>query len=147
FEKSRALIGLCVVVILTSCFTSSRVGYNPNIADLNFVPEAIKKVEAKLDKLTNTSSKSLYLVSTGTSFEEAAQKADALTQSLEHAKAQKEIIDYNGLHYIPLSSRLQAEKIEQWNSFWSSQKREQVAHDLITAGERYGFTETTHRAF
>lgn len=147
FEKSRGLIGLCAVVILISCFTSGRVGYNPNIAGLNFVPEAIKKVEAKLDKLTNTSSKSLYLVSTGRSFEEAAQKADALNQSLENAKSQKEIIDYNGLHYIPLSSRLQAEKIEQWNSFWSSQKREQVAQDLITAGERYGFTEATHGAF
>ncbi|SFT03019.1 hypothetical protein SAMN05660206_109133 [Sphingobacterium wenxiniae] len=147
FERSKVLIAVCVVLIVLSCFSSGKVGYNNNIADLNFVPSDIKKVEKQLDTLMNTSSKSLYVVATGHSFEEVAQQADSLADKLAIAERSDRILDYSGLHYIPLSHQRQAEKIASWDRFWSPDKQQQVKNTLIQEGDKYGFVAETHQAF
>lgn len=147
FERSKVLIAVCLVLIVLSCFTSGRVGYNNNLADLNFVPTALRKIEHKLDKLTNTSSKSVYLVSTGETFEDAARKADNLVLYLEKAKAKKEIVDYNGLQTVPLSTTLQQEKIDAWNQFWEGRHTDNLISRLQKEGEKYGFEAETHADF
>lgn len=147
FERSKVLIGICLVLIVLSCFTSGRVGYNNNLADLNFVPTTLRQIEQKLDKLTNTSSKSVYLVSTGRTYEEVAQKADRLMQQLAEAKAYTEIVDYNGLNLVPLSHAGQQERIEIWNRFWKDHGRDELIAQLQEEGERYGFEPETHAEF
>ncbi|NGM65727.1 1-acyl-sn-glycerol-3-phosphate acyltransferase [Sphingobacterium sp. SGR-19] len=146
FERSKVLIAVCLVLIVLSCFTSGRVGYNNNLADLNFVPKALQQMEHKLDKLTNTSSKSVYLVSTGETFEDAAQKTDRLMSNLNAAKTRKEIVDYNGL-ITPLSAALQQEKINKWNQFWERQHTGNLISRLQKEGEKYGFEAETHADF
>ncbi|MBD1420826.1 1-acyl-sn-glycerol-3-phosphate acyltransferase [Sphingobacterium chuzhouense] len=146
FERSKILIAICLVLIVLSCFTGGRVGYNNNLADLNFVPKALQQMEHKLDKLTNTSSKSVYLVSTGKTFEDAAQKTDRLMSNLNTAKTKKEILDYNGL-IIPLSATLQHEKINKWNQFWENQHTDNLIARLQKEGEQYGFEVETHADF
>ncbi|HLT86206.1 MAG TPA: 1-acyl-sn-glycerol-3-phosphate acyltransferase [Sphingobacterium sp.] len=146
FEQSKVLIAVCLVLIVLSCFTSGGVGYNNNLADLNFVPPALRKVEHKLDKLTNTSSKSVYLVATGETFEDAAQKTDRLMSYLLEAKAKKEIVDYSGF-IIPLSTTLQQEKINTWHQFWERQRTDNLTSRLQKEGERYGFETETHADF
>lgn len=147
FERSKVLIAVCLVLIVLSCFTSGRVGYNNNLADLNFVPKALRQVEHKLDKLTHTSAKSIYLVSTGETFEDAAQRTDRLMSYLRVAKAKKEIVDYNGLHIVPLSATLQQEKIDAWNQFWERHHTHDLISRLLKEGERYGFEAETHADF
>lgn len=146
FERSKVLIAVCLVLIVLSCFTSGWVGYNNNLADLNFLPKTLQQMEHKLDKLTNTSSKSVYLVSTGETFEDAAQKTDRLMSNLNAAKTKTEIVDYNGL-MIPLSTTLQQEKINKWNQFWERQHTDNLISRLQKEGERYGFEAETHADF
>src|SRR5690606_33958047 len=99
-----------------------------------------------LDRLTNTSSKSVYVVSTGETFEDAAQKTDRLMSNLNAAKTKTEIVDYNGL-MIPLSTTLQQEKINKWNQFWERQHTDNLISRLQKEGERYGFEAETHADF
>ncbi len=147
FERSKPLIALCVLLMLISCFTSGRVGYNNNLAALNFVPKALREVEMKLDTLLNTSSKSLYLVSSGGSFDEAARKADSLFVSLERAKASSQIMHYTGLTMFPLSSEAQASYLQRWERFWNTKRRNDLREQLILEGEKYGFSPHTHDMF
>ncbi|PRD48907.1 1-acyl-sn-glycerol-3-phosphate acyltransferase [Sphingobacterium haloxyli] len=147
FERSKILIAICLIILVLSCFTSGRVGYNNDLADLNFVPTALRQVEHKLDKLTNASSKSVYLVSTGKTFEDVAQKSDRLAAYLLGAKAKNEIVDYQGLPIIPLSTTLQQEKIGAWNKFWDSQHTDELISRLQKEGEKYGFEAETHTDF
>lgn len=147
FERSKPLIVLCVMLLLVSCFTSNRVGYNNNLADLNFVPSEIRKVEVKLDSLLNTSSKSLYLVSAGASFEEAAQKADRLFPFLEASKKDGLIVGYSGTQILPLSGQEQQKRIAAWQAFWTADKRADLKKNVQSAGEPYGFSAGTHQAF
>lgn len=147
FERSRILLGCCLVLIVASFFTGGSVTYNNNIADLNFVPDDLREVEEKLDRLTNASSKSIYLVATGAHFEEAARQADKLVPLLNEAKRQGEIIDFSGANAMPLSREQQVAKIDYWQRFWSAGRRERVIGGLQEAGEQYGFTAEAHRPF
>ena len=54
------LLGLILVV---SLFTYSKVKFNKDLTTLNFMPTEMVSSEEKLDKLTNFSSKSLYIAS------------------------------------------------------------------------------------
>ncbi|TYR37725.1 MMPL family transporter [Sphingobacterium phlebotomi] len=147
FERSKVLIAVCLVLIVLSCFTSARVRYNDNLADLNFVPTALQKIAHKLDKLTNTSAKSVYLVATGKTFEDAAQKTDRLTAYLNEAKAKKDIVDYNGLQVVPLSTTLQQGKIASWNQFWENHSKDDLISHLQQEGGKYDFDVETHAEF
>lgn len=147
FERSKILITICLVLIVISCFTSGRVGYNNNLSDLNFVPAVLQQVEQKLDTLIHTASKSIYLVSTGYSFEEVAQKADRLVAGLNEAKEKKEIADFTGLHIMPLSEVQQQAKIDVWNRFWDVHDGAELITRLQKAGMPYGFTPETHASF
>jgi len=146
FERSKVLIAVCLVLMVLSCFTSGRVGYNHNLGDLNFVPPVLRETERKLDQLTNTSSKSVYLVATGETFDEVAKKTDRLMWLLQEAKTNQEIVDYNGF-MLPLSASLQEEKIAVWNQFWKSHAKDELIEQLQDEGEKYGFERETHADF
>ncbi|GHE40692.1 1-acyl-sn-glycerol-3-phosphate acyltransferase [Sphingobacterium griseoflavum] len=147
FERNKPLIALCFLLLLISCFTSGKVGYNNDLAALNFIPKELRKVESKLDSLLRMSSKSLYLVSTGRSFNEAAKKTDQLFASLQRAKAAGKIVDYSGLTTFPLSIESQQIYLQRWESFWNAERRDRVRSQLIREGEKFGFSATTHGEF
>ena len=147
FERSKVLIGLCLGLILISCFTQGKVGYNNNLSDLNFVPKTFLRVEQKLDKLLHTAAKSLYVVATGNSFEQAAQRSDSLRVYLARAKAEQRIMDYQGIHLIPLSKERQQQHLQDWKDFWQKDKREVFIQHLQAAEAPYGFSEDAHADF
>ncbi|WDF68481.1 1-acyl-sn-glycerol-3-phosphate acyltransferase [Sphingobacterium oryzagri] len=147
FERSKLLIGLCLLLLLLSFFTSGRVGYNNNLADLNFIPAEQRQVEAELDALMNTSAKSLYLVATGSDFETVAKKVDHLNRSLASAQQRGWIKSYTGMTAVPLSATAQRQKIREWNAFWQMRSKEKVIADLQSAGGMFGFSSETHMDF
>ncbi|WP_437919188.1 1-acyl-sn-glycerol-3-phosphate acyltransferase [Sphingobacterium sp. LRF_L2] len=147
FEQSKALVFICLFLFVVSLFTSSRVGYNNNISDLNFVPDELKSTERKLDTILNTSSKSIYLVATGKNLNEAAKKAEQLEVILDKAKNSGEILAYNGMNIIPLSEEAQRQKNDSWRRFWTREKLLYVEDQLQQAGDHYGFSAETHAAF
>lgn len=147
FERSKVLIVLCLLLLFISFFTSGRVGYNNNIADLNFVPGEQQETEVKLDALMNTSSKSLYLIATGKSLDEVAEKTGHLYLSLEHAEEQGLIQSYTGISALPIGKDTQLSKIKKWASFWEDKNKEEIIDRLQAAGAAYGFTPETHEEF
>ncbi|MFD1771833.1 1-acyl-sn-glycerol-3-phosphate acyltransferase [Sphingobacterium suaedae] len=147
FEKSKVLLSICLVLMVISCFTGRNVTYNNNIADLNYVPDQLKNVENKLDTLLNMSSKSIYLVATGNSFEEAAQSVDKLIPVLRQAKDEQEILAFSGANLLPLSAARQQEKMMDWQGFWSADRRHYVQEQFVEQGKRYGFAPETHDGF
>ncbi|TDS14525.1 1-acyl-sn-glycerol-3-phosphate acyltransferase [Sphingobacterium paludis] len=147
FERNKPLIAICVLLLVISVFSSRWVGYNNNLAALNFMPEDLRKAEQKLDSLLNTSSKSLYLVATGDSFQQVARKADQLYVSLTRAKQAGEILNYSGLTAVPLAETAQHRHIQAWQSFWTSARISDLRSRLVAAGQQYDFAPDTHDEF
>lgn len=147
FEKNKFLIFSCLALIAVSVFTFNKVGFDDDLAKLNYVPEDIKATERKLEQSTDLTSKSLYLVLYGENVDEVLQNNLDLAEQLRLAENNEDIISYNSVSSIVLSQTEQAKRFESWQNFWGEQKREELQNNLVESGQRIGFKTETHQRF
>lgn len=147
YEKNKPLIIGCSVIILICLFGFRHVGFNEDIGDLNYIPKDLKISEAKLQKLSDITSKSIYTISYGNSENEALTRNSQLSQFLEKEKREGKILSYNSLGNVVLSEKDQQKKIEDWNKFWDSNKKNQTISELIKNGNQFGFNSSAFDQF
>lgn len=147
FDRNKFLLGFSVLLILISLFTYQNVGFENDLNKLNYMPKDLQKAESELDNLNDYSSKSIYIASYGKDFNEALQANSQLFKNLEKAEARNEILSFSSIGGILLSEKQQTEKINQWNSFWTEERKEKLQNQLISEGRKYGFKENTFAPF
>lgn len=147
YEKNKPLIIGCSVIILACLFGFRHVGFNEDIGDLNYIPKELKISEAKLQKLSDITSKSIYTISYGNSEEEALIRNSELNSFLEKEKKENKILSYSSIGGIVLSEKDQQKKIEEWNRFWNDQKKNQTISELISNGNKLGFKSSAFDNF
>lgn len=147
YEKNKPLIIGCSLVIIACLFGFRHVGFNEDIGDLNFIPKDLKISEAKLQKLSDITSKSIYTISYGNSEEESLTRNTQLNQFLEKEKQEGKILSYNSLGNVVLSQKDQQKKIENWKIFWDNNKKNQTVSELITNGNKFGFNNSAFAQF
>ncbi|MBV8325815.1 MMPL family transporter [Chryseobacterium sp.] len=147
YEKNKPLIIGCSVIILACLFGFRHVKFNEDIGDLNYIPKELKLSEAKLQKLSDITSKSIYTISYGNSEEEALTRNSQLTDFLEKEKKEGKILSYNSIGSIVLSEKDQQKKINEWKAFWDTHKKQQTISELITNGNKFGFNSAAFDNF
>lgn len=147
YEKNKPLIIGCSVIILACLFGFRHVGFNEDIGDLNYIPKEMKISEAKLQKLSDITSKSIYTISYGNSEEQALARNSQLNTFLEQEKKKGKILSYNSIGSIVLSEKDQQKKIEEWKSFWNDNKKNQTVSELISNGNKFGFNSSAFAQF
>ncbi|WBV54902.1 MMPL family transporter [Chryseobacterium daecheongense] len=147
YEKNKPLIIGCSLVIIACLFGFRHVGFNEDIGDLNYIPNDLKISEAKLQKLSDITSKSIYTISYGNSEEEALTRNTQLNHFLEKEKKEGKILSYNSLGNVVLSEKDQQKKIENWKKFWNDQKKNQTVSELVSNGNKFGFNSSAFKQF
>ncbi len=147
YEKNKPLIIGCSIIILACLFGFRHVGFNEDIGDLNYIPKELKISEAKLQKLSDITSKSIYTISYGNSEEEALTRNSELSSFLEKEKKEGKILSYNSIGSVVLSEKDQQRKIEEWNRFWNDQKKSQTISELVSNGNKFGFNSSAFDGF
>lgn len=147
FHKNKwLLIGLGLVLIV-SIFTYHKVEFNKDISKLNYEPAEIKAAMQHLDKLTDISSKSVYLATYGKSVEGTLQLNDSIHETLELLKDEGKIGSFSSIGALVHSQRDQRKKITQWEQFWSESRKDSTKANLIESGAEKGFKPTTFNQF
>lgn len=147
YEKNKPLIIGCSVIILACLFGFRHVGFNEDIGDLNYIPKEMKISEAKLQKLSDITSKSIYTISYGNSEEQALARNSQLNTFLEQEKKEGKILSYNSIGSIVLSEKDQQKKISDWQHFWDDSKKNQTISELISNGNKFGFNSSAFDNF
>jgi len=147
FHNNKYLIGFCVLITIICCFTYNDVGFNNDLSQLNFVPKDIKAAEKQLEESTSLTSKTIYVAAYGKSMEEVLQNNSQLFADLAKEKQQNKILNFSSVGGIVLSQKEQQQKIEKWNSFWTSDKKQILQSGLIAEGSKLGFKPTTYSMF
>jgi len=147
FSRNKWLLATGGILVLVSLFTFRQVGFNDDLAALNYQPDHLRQAEQRLDTLTNYAAKSIYLVSYGESYDEAAGRNTLLYRQLEKLEAKGEIHGFQSAGAVALSAAEQREKIAQWNRFWSGGKKDRLVQQLLAEGKRVGFKENTFQPF
>lgn len=147
YEKNKPLIIGCSVIILICLFGFRHVGFNEDIGDLNYIPKDLKISEAKLQKLSDITSKSIYTISYGNSEEEALARNSELSSFLEKEKKEGKILSYNSIGNVVLSEKDQQKKIDEWKRFWDTHKKNQTIAELVNNGSKFGFNSSAFDNF
>jgi 1-acyl-sn-glycerol-3-phosphate acyltransferase len=147
FDNNKWLIGGCAVIIVVCCFTFTKVHFNNDLSQLNFVPKDIQAAEKQLEKSSSLTSKTIYLASYGNSMDEALQHNRRLFSELGKQKSGHKIINFSSVGGLVLSKAQQKEKIDRWNAFWDQGKKRALKAALISEGQKIGFKPTTYTPF
>ena len=147
YEKNKPLIIGCSIVIIACLFGFRHVGFNDDIGDLNYIPKELKISEAKLEKLSDITSKSIYTISYGNSEEEALTRNSDLSTFLEKEKREGKILSYNSLGNVVLSKEDQQQKVENWKKFWNQNKKNETISELVNNGNKFGFNASAFDQF
>jgi 1-acyl-sn-glycerol-3-phosphate acyltransferase len=147
YEKNKPLIIVCSIIIVACLFGFRHVGFNEDIGDLNYIPKDLKISEAKLQKLSDITSKSIYTISYGDSEEQALERNSQLSRFLEKEKKEGKILSYNSLGNVVLSEKDQQKKIEEWKKFWDANRKNQTIAELVDNGNKFGFNSSAFDQF
>ncbi len=147
FDRNKFLLGFSVLLILISLFTYRNVGFENDLNKLNYMPDELQKAENELDKLNDYSSKSIYIASYGSDFEEALAANSDLYNKLLKAENKDEILSFSSIGGILLSENEQKQKIERWNQFWTQERKETLQNQMISEGRKFGFKDNAFSPF
>jgi 1-acyl-sn-glycerol-3-phosphate acyltransferase len=148
YHKSKLLIGSMLLLLVVCLFTFSKVTFNNDLSALNFMTPKLKLAEKQLDHIANSdSSKSIYLATYGESYDEVVANNNILFEALEKDKKANGILNFSSIGGIVFSADIQKQKIAEWNTFWSSQKKSNLTQSLVSEGNQYGFKETAFNDF
>ncbi len=147
YEKSRILIATVVIVSVIFLFLPQKVRFNADLSTLNYMPDELKTAEKNLLSISTQTMSNLYLMTSGSSLEEAlniSEKSQPLLESfIDEGLARRK----SSATDLILSEKKQQEKIEEWNRFWDRMDRPKVKGNLIMAGKESYFKGDAFQPF
>ncbi|MCF4101631.1 MMPL family transporter [Gillisia sp. M10.2A] len=147
FHKNKYLVGAIFVIFLICFFFFTKVKFNNDLSAINYQPEEILKIENDVLKIAGKAGKSVYLVSYGTTVDEALEHNNKLYHRLNTLEKLGGIDNFSSIGGVVLSTKSQLEKIERWEEFWNPERVKKLENDLIEKSKEYRFKSTSFNAF
>ena len=146
-EKNKYIVGLIFLLTIVFAFTMTRVSFDQDIMNMNYMPDKLKKSEATLNKINAYSLRSIYLVTDGRNLNEALEKQESLDGTIATLRNQNIIKKYSGVFHLLISDSLQKARIQKWNQYWTKEKKSLLLQRLQHSGDSLGFSPTAFHAF
>jgi len=146
-HKNKLAIIIITALFIGSFFTYNTVTFNKDLTKLNYFPKDLEESQIRLDKLINSTSKSIYLAAYGNSEEEALRINDSILIKLQQLKSENKIINFSSVGTFVHSNIKQKEQTAKWNSFWDEKTIENTRNYIIESGNTLGFKPNTFNAF
>ncbi len=147
YHKKKFLVASVVAVTIVCFFTYSRVGFNNDLAELNYMSPELEQTQRKLEAITDGDTKSIYLVTHGNSLDTVLKENTRVFNVLKEERAAGGIVNFSSIGGLIFSEDQQKQKIADWNRFWSDERKQRVSELLVAEGEKFGLRETAYSGF
>lgn len=147
FEKNRYLIFIIVILTVVFFFLAQNVKFESDMSKMGYMSDKLLAAELKLNTISDSSLKTVYVVSTGKNLQEALNTNNKYTPICKKLKDQNLIKSYSSVNTLLLSDSLQDEKVKKWNSFWTDEKKKELKENIIKSGSKYKFRTDAFNAF
>ncbi len=145
-EKKIALL-LVLLLSVAFIFTFRHIQFNSNIDSLNYLTPELKQAEKDLQSISSVANSTVFLISSGESFEKALAKFEANKGIIQQAKDRNLIASISKGQNFILTPEEQRKKIAEWNAFWDRINRSKILQILREKGEKYHFKPKAFDAF
>ncbi len=140
------VLGVFLITPVLFYFTSD-VRFNSDMNKLNFMTDELRKAEHELNTLNEFTKKSVYVVASGNTLEEALRVNEQLLPKLKQLKQEGVALKFSSVSDFVISDSTRKQRIEKWNQFWSADRKELVLKKLEERGSNVGFKPTAFSGF
>jgi uncharacterized protein len=146
-NHTRYLIPAIFILTPVMFYFANDVKFNSDMNKLNFMSPELKATEGELNKITQYSAKSVFVVTEGNNLEFALRKNELVLPDLERLKKAGALKKFSTVSSFLISDSLQKIRIAEWNAYWSTDKKAAVLKDLSTAAAQLKFTTVALKNF
>jgi len=139
YERNKILIAGIIVFTIIAFFWSGKTSFEGDMDTMNYLSDELKKAEDDLNKITNVTEKSVYVISTGNNLQDALENTEKAIPELEKLKQQGLVSQFTSVSKLLISDSLQKVRINRWNNYWTSEKKAALKENLVRAGNQYKF--------
>lgn len=146
FYKSKIVRILMLVCTAGFLYTAQDVPFDADMMKANYMSDALQQAQDDLNKVTNLSKKSIYLVSSAKTLDKALENSEEVTVLIDSLKRAGIIQNAAVISSFYKSIQAQEEAIRRWETFWGGRK-EALTEQMLQEGAAYGFKNAAFQPF
>jgi uncharacterized protein len=147
FESSRPLLLVLLLLTLLFAWFSKKAAFETDMYSINYMPEKLKAEEKSLDRINGAALRSVYLVSTGTTMNEALSVNEKVMKRIRGLKSQGIINRFTNPGMVWVSDSAQEARIRMWKEYWTRERLDGVKNAVAVSSARYGFAPDAFATF
>ncbi|MDJ1472179.1 MMPL family transporter [Cytophagaceae bacterium DM2B3-1] len=146
-ERNKYIAGGIILLTCILFYYSDKVGFESNLAALNYMPEELRKAEQDLYHTANKTEKNIYLIVQGEDLNEAIAFQEQTYTKVDSLQKAGLISHYSGITGLIPSQTLQKQRIQKWKAFWTPEKIAFVKKRILSSSAQIGFKPETFQEF
>jgi 1-acyl-sn-glycerol-3-phosphate acyltransferase len=135
-----------VLITIVLFFFSKKVSFDADMMKNNYMSEELQNTEQRINSITSVSKKTIYIVSSGRTIEEAKHNNTNTTKIINDLKLKHVIDGAAVLNNVIPSIDEQNKAIKKWNDYWST-RYDSVEIWLNNASSKTGFRDGAFSSF
>lgn len=141
------LFWVIIAITIVFGYFSLNTSFDANMHHVNYLTPTQERLMADLHVSAGVKDTSnVYVVTEGTTWDEALKQRARLSPLLDSLKADCKIEAFSDVTTFICSKERQAEKIRKWNDFWS-RHRNDVEKNLKQLAPKHGFSDEAFSGF
>lgn len=141
---------LVLIILLVTVFLfrhASNVRFESDMASLNYMTPHLRASEKEIAWMQDDTSKTVFVAATGANRQAVLQANEVLLQAISKEKAQGFVTKYGTISEFLPSVQTQQERIQRWNNYWSSERKQALKKLLIGSGKQHKFNASAFNRF
>ena len=140
---------IITIFVLTAVFgyTSRYVQFESDMMRMNYMSPELKTAESRLNKVNEYALQSVYLVASGENLDRALTNSEKAIGIIDSLKEKNIVSKYSGVSSLVISDSLQRVRIDRWNSYWTTEKKNEVLRVLQEEGSELKYSATAFEGF
>ncbi|MDI1356449.1 MAG: 1-acyl-sn-glycerol-3-phosphate acyltransferase [bacterium] len=147
FDKNKPIVLIAFILTIVFAFWARHVSFESDMMKMSYQNDQLTNAQAHLDEINKFSMSSVYVVSKGTTLENALRHNEQTCAKLQDLKDRGIIQKFSSPGLVLISDSLQKIRIERWNNFWTVSKRDSLKNNLIRIGKELKFREDAFQEF
>ncbi len=146
-EYNKYLVLIIFLLTIPLAYWSSAVSFEPDLQKMNFMSAELHRSEEKLNRINQYALQSVYLVAEGKNLDEALRNNEKMISRIEILQDKKIIRKYSGVSSLIISDSMQQARINRWNHYWTTGRKQSLLETLHKEGTALGFSATAFDQF
>ncbi|MEI9910596.1 MAG: 1-acyl-sn-glycerol-3-phosphate acyltransferase [Bacteroidota bacterium] len=146
-EYNKYLVIIILLLTVFFAYWATKVGFESDLNKMNFMPARLKQSEKDLNKINEYALQSVYLVTEGTTLNEALINNEKIVTEIQALEAKNIVRKYSGVSSLIISDSLQKARIEKWKHYWTPEKKAALLAMLHKEGAALKFSATAFDKF